>query len=218
MHRGAAACRSGKAIAGYLDAVESRSAEPQRRGAGRSWTRSARPRWGSKSAARRRGTTAAMRGWSPKGSRPARSASPPASSTSPAAIPRPKRSSRSRASGRGTGGALRELTCATRRAACWTPCARRSESARKPACACRSRITRRRGKRIWGRVRESLELIEEARARGIDVTADQYPYTSGARAGAVMQNGALQSQGRARRIARVAPERVLFASAPKHPE
>jgi hypothetical protein len=28
-------------------------------------------------------------------------------------------------------------------------------------------------------VRDSLRLIEEARARGIDVTADQYPYTSG---------------------------------------
>jgi N-acyl-D-amino-acid deacylase len=30
-----------------------------------------------------------------------------------------------------------------------------------------------------GRVRDSLRLIEEARARGLDVTADQYPYTAG---------------------------------------
>jgi N-acyl-D-aspartate/D-glutamate deacylase len=35
------------------------------------------------------------------------------------------------------------------------------------------------GKRNWGRVRESIELIEQARAKGLDVTANQYPYTSG---------------------------------------
>jgi N-acyl-D-amino-acid deacylase len=34
------------------------------------------------------------------------------------------------------------------------------------------------GKRNWGRVRESLTLIEAARKRGVDVTADQYPYTA----------------------------------------
>ncbi len=32
------------------------------------------------------------------------------------------------------------------------------------------------GKENWGKVRESLLLIEEAQARGKDVTADQYPY------------------------------------------
>jgi N-acyl-D-amino-acid deacylase len=34
------------------------------------------------------------------------------------------------------------------------------------------------GKRNWGRVSESIRLIEEARDRGVDVTADQYPYTA----------------------------------------
>jgi N-acyl-D-amino-acid deacylase len=34
------------------------------------------------------------------------------------------------------------------------------------------------GKRNWGRVSESIKLIEEARTRGIDITADQYPYTA----------------------------------------
>ncbi len=33
-------------------------------------------------------------------------------------------------------------------------------------------------KRNWGKVRDSTALIEKARAEGIDVTADQYPYTA----------------------------------------
>jgi len=35
------------------------------------------------------------------------------------------------------------------------------------------------GKRNWGRVRDSLKMIEEARSRGLDVTCDVYPYTAG---------------------------------------
>ena len=35
------------------------------------------------------------------------------------------------------------------------------------------------GKRNWGRSREALSLIDEARRRGLDVTADQYPYPAG---------------------------------------
>ena len=35
------------------------------------------------------------------------------------------------------------------------------------------------GKRNWGRVRESLKMIEEARSRGVDVTCDVYPYIAG---------------------------------------
>jgi N-acyl-D-amino-acid deacylase len=34
------------------------------------------------------------------------------------------------------------------------------------------------GKRNWGRSVESLRLIDEARARGVDATIDQYPYTA----------------------------------------
>ena len=49
------------------------------------------------------------------------------------------------------------------------------------------------GRRNWGRVRDSLRLIEEARARGLDVTADQYPYTAGSTSlAAVVQNGAFR--------------------------
>lgn len=35
------------------------------------------------------------------------------------------------------------------------------------------------GKRNWGRAGEVLALLEEARAKGLEVTFDQYPYTAG---------------------------------------
>lgn len=75
------------------------------------------------------------------------------------------------------------------------------------------------GKKNWGRVRESIRLIEQARAEGLDVTADQYPYTSGSTMlAAVLHNNALSPQGDRGGIARAEPERVLIASAPLHPE
>jgi N-acyl-D-aspartate/D-glutamate deacylase len=75
------------------------------------------------------------------------------------------------------------------------------------------------GKRNWGRVQESIKLIEEARAEGLDVTADQYPYTSGSTMlAAVLHNNAFNPQGDRGGIARVEPEGVLIASAPLHPE
>lgn len=36
------------------------------------------------------------------------------------------------------------------------------------------------GKANWGRTSETLKLVDEARARGVDVTLDQYPYTASA--------------------------------------
>jgi len=73
------------------------------------------------------------------------------------------------------------------------------------------------GRENWGMVRDSLRLIEEARARGIDVTANQYPYTSGSTIlAAVLQNGAFDDgEGP---IGRVPGDKVLFASMPRHPE
>jgi len=35
------------------------------------------------------------------------------------------------------------------------------------------------GRRVWGKLKETLEWMEEARKRGVDVTYDQYPYTAG---------------------------------------
>ncbi len=34
------------------------------------------------------------------------------------------------------------------------------------------------GRKAWGMVKESLSLVEKARARGVDVTFDQYPYVA----------------------------------------
>ena len=68
----------------------------------------------------------------------------------------------------------------------------------------------------WGAVERSLELIEAARERGQDVTADQYPYTSGStRLLAVLQNGGLTDG--AGGIGRVEAEDVLVATAPGNP-
>jgi N-acyl-D-amino-acid deacylase len=75
------------------------------------------------------------------------------------------------------------------------------------------------GQENWGRVRESLGLIEAARARGIDVTADQYPYTAGStELGAVIQNGALDDGPARGGLGKVPPHKLRFASAPKHPD
>jgi N-acyl-D-amino-acid deacylase len=53
------------------------------------------------------------------------------------------------------------------------------------------------GRENWGKVNESLHLIEQARSSGLDVTADQYPYTSGSTIlAAVLQNDALNERGR----------------------
>jgi len=75
------------------------------------------------------------------------------------------------------------------------------------------------GQENWGRVRDSLKLIEQARAQGQDVTADQYPYTSGSTAlAAVLQNDALSDRAGASGVGGLGPEKVLLASAPHHPE
>jgi len=67
------------------------------------------------------------------------------------------------------------------------------------------------GREAWGLVRESLRLIEQARARGLDVTADQYPYTAGSTVlAAVVAN--------AERLGASGGTEVVIASAPGHPE
>jgi N-acyl-D-aspartate/D-glutamate deacylase len=74
------------------------------------------------------------------------------------------------------------------------------------------------GSRNWGRVRDSLRLIEQARGRGLDVTADQYPYTAGSTSlFAVLQNGAFRDDSPGG-LGRLEGADVLIASAPKHPE
>jgi N-acyl-D-amino-acid deacylase len=69
------------------------------------------------------------------------------------------------------------------------------------------------GKAAWGLVQRSLRLIEEARERGVRVTADQYPYTAGSTVlRAVVQHaerlGAEEGGGRS----------VVVVAAPNQPE
>lgn len=71
------------------------------------------------------------------------------------------------------------------------------------------------GRDAWGLVRESLALIEAARARGVDVLADQYPYTAGSTVLAALA-GSLRGEGGG--AGRGEPSDVVIASAPGHPE
>ena len=70
------------------------------------------------------------------------------------------------------------------------------------------------GRENWGKVRESLQLIEAARARGLDVTADQYPYTAASTVLAAVLSYLEDGGG----IGRGRPEDIQLASAPQHPE
>lgn len=73
------------------------------------------------------------------------------------------------------------------------------------------------GREAWGLVRESLRLIEAAQAEGLDVHADQYPYTAGSTIlAAIVQNGAFESGPNA--LGSIAPEDVVIASAAKRPD
>jgi N-acyl-D-amino-acid deacylase len=71
------------------------------------------------------------------------------------------------------------------------------------------------GRSAWGLVAQSLSMIDQARTRGVDVTADQYPYTASSTSlFAVLQN---HDEG----TAGVDPtdwSRVVLAFTPGHPE
>jgi N-acyl-D-amino-acid deacylase len=73
------------------------------------------------------------------------------------------------------------------------------------------------GRESWGKVRESLRLIEEARERGLDVTADQYPYTSGSTVLAAVVQAVALAQGEPGAEFFDASV-VQICSSPSHPE
>lgn len=66
----------------------------------------------------------------------------------------------------------------------------------------------------WGRVRDSIELIEAARQRGVDVHADQYPYT----AGSTVLSAVAQDHERALVDDPSALDRIVIASTASHPQ
>jgi len=72
------------------------------------------------------------------------------------------------------------------------------------------------GDDVWGDVVPALERIDAARGRGVDVMADQYPYTRGSTLlEQVVRGGALDGGSG---FARMTPGQILVASAPGHPE
>ena len=71
------------------------------------------------------------------------------------------------------------------------------------------------GRANWGRIRDSIAQIEEARARGEDVTCDQYPYTAGStRLFALVQNGRVGDSG----ADAIPGSDILLAMVPQHTE
>ncbi|MDZ7732020.1 MAG: hypothetical protein U5R31_01955 [Acidimicrobiia bacterium] len=73
------------------------------------------------------------------------------------------------------------------------------------------------GENNWGRVRESLAMIDEARARGVDVRVDQYPYTASSTILAAIVGGRTLEPGGRTGLGAVTGDRVVVASAPGHP-
>jgi N-acyl-D-aspartate/D-glutamate deacylase len=71
------------------------------------------------------------------------------------------------------------------------------------------------GRLAWGLVERSLERIDEARRRGLDVTADQYPYTAGSTILAAVIGGLT---GQVDEDRRMPPEDVVLVSCPGSPE
>jgi N-acyl-D-amino-acid deacylase len=70
----------------------------------------------------------------------------------------------------------------------------------------------------WGRVTESLEMIEKAVAQGRDVTADQYPYTArSTMLFALVQNGTFAA-GNGGPMGKSEPSEVLLCSVPGQPD
>jgi N-acyl-D-amino-acid deacylase len=72
------------------------------------------------------------------------------------------------------------------------------------------------GRQNWGRAHAALARIDDARRRGVDVMADQYPYTRGSTLlEQVLSSGAFDG---ASPFGALSGEQVLIAAAPQRPE
>jgi len=73
------------------------------------------------------------------------------------------------------------------------------------------------GRKHYGKVVQSIKLIEEAQARGLDVHADQYPYTAGSNhLSAIVEQGALEEGGG--QVGVLHPADIVIASTANHSE
>src|SRR5438309_12058698 len=71
------------------------------------------------------------------------------------------------------------------------------------------------GQKNWGKVKESTALIERARADGVDVTADQYPYTASSPASRSPSRTGCTRVGPRRCASACAIRRYVRASGPR---
>lgn len=72
------------------------------------------------------------------------------------------------------------------------------------------------GRNNWGAVVDALQMIDEARGRGVDVMADQYPYTRGSTLlDQIIVAGGLDG---ASAFGGMSTDQVQIAAAPGHPE
>jgi N-acyl-D-amino-acid deacylase len=70
------------------------------------------------------------------------------------------------------------------------------------------------GRTAWGKIGESLKIIEEAQRRGLNVHADQYPYTAGSTIlAAIFRDGKLRGVS-----GDLTAKDVVIASTAEHPE
>ncbi len=74
------------------------------------------------------------------------------------------------------------------------------------------------GRENWGKVEQSLQLIEAAQAQGLDVHADQYPYTAAGTRLAAMLRRRTFHDGNGGDVGQLDPADVMIAAANKHPQ
>ena len=88
-------------------------------------------------------------------------------------------------------------TCATSPTACSRRSTSRSPRSGPPAPAARLQVSHLKcgSRAVWGRAGEAVARLEAARADGLDVAADQYPYTAAATTLATILPPALQGLG-----------------------
>ena len=120
----------------------------------------------------------AWRRWSRRRCSRARSASRRRSSTRPASYAQHAGADRARPRRPRATAASTPPTSATRPTTRWRRSRRRSPSAARRRSRSRSGTSRWPAATNWGRMKDVVARIERARAEGLDVTADMYPYVA----------------------------------------
>ncbi len=110
------------------------------------------------------------------------------------------------------GAPVRDATSATRPPGCSTPSTRRSPRSARPGDGARLQVSHLKcgSRTVWGRADEAVGVLEAARAEGLDVAADQYPYTAAATTLAIVLPPALLGLGVEECVAALGDQEVRF--------